>query len=171
MTVASRAKDAARATATAKRTVPNAKVTAPTRRIGTNHDSSAAWVATRSAPVSCAATTANSMPGSMAYRVLPISTSPSPTALAEPSPRSRRYPRTATNATATAPEATAAATWESPQRALSGSRPGSSGCHSSAAVNSTGPAATRSALALAPRVWSVVLDRLVSVVVTGSPSG
>ena len=78
------------------------------------------------------------------------------------------------NATATAPEARAAATWESPHRvmsaeaasatpALSGSRPGSGGCHSSATVSSTGPAATTSALALAPGVSSVVLDRLVSV--------
>ena len=48
------------------------------------------------------------------YGVQGAPDSPSPTALAEPSPRSRRCPRTATNPTATAPKASAAATWESP---------------------------------------------------------
>src|SRR5215204_1193875 len=102
-----RPRTAAETTERATNAAPTAKTTAPESSNGMNHASSSSSTATGSAPDSVAASTEISMAGSSAKRVLPITTNGTDRALHRHSPRCRRAPATARNASVTSGAATA----------------------------------------------------------------
>jgi hypothetical protein len=76
--------------ALAKPRTPIAKSSAPPKRTGRKYGCKADCAAAASTPIRTAATGANSIPGSMVYNALPMTTNGSPTMLHRVSPAWRR---------------------------------------------------------------------------------